>query len=113
DACGREMSAAPRVRHGGKILADALDAQGVKLAYGVPGESYLPVLDGLHDLRERLRFIVCRNEGGASYMAEAHGKLTGEPGVLFVTRGPGASNGAVGVHTGFQDSTPMVVFIGQ
>jgi acetolactate synthase I/II/III large subunit len=102
-----------KTRHGGKILADALAAQGVQLAFGVPGESYLPVLDGLYDLRERLRFIVCRQEGGASYMAEAYGKLTGEPGVLFVTRGPGASNGAIGVHTGFQDSTPMVVFIGQ
>jgi acetolactate synthase-1/2/3 large subunit len=102
-----------KTRHGGKILADALAAQGVELAFGVPGESYLPVLDGLYDLRERLRFIVCRQEGGASYMAEAYGKLTGEPGVLFVTRGPGASNGAIGVHTAFQDSTPMVVFIGQ
>jgi acetolactate synthase I/II/III large subunit len=102
-----------KTRHGGRILADALAAQGVRLAFGVPGESYLPVLDGLYDLRERLRFIVCRQEGGASYMAEAYGKLTGEPGVLFVTRGPGASNGAIGVHTGFQDSTPMVVFIGQ
>jgi acetolactate synthase-1/2/3 large subunit len=102
-----------KTRHGGKILADALAAQGVKLAFGVPGESYLPVLDGMHDLQDRMRFIVCRQEGGASYMAEAYGKLTGEPGVLFVTRGPGATNGAVGVHTGFQDSTPMVVFIGQ
>ena len=102
-----------KTRHGGRILADALVAHGVKLAFGVPGESYLPVLDGLHDLREKLTFIVCRQEGGASYMAEAYGKLTGEPGVLFVTRGPGATNGAVGVHTGFQDSTPMVVFIGQ
>jgi acetolactate synthase-1/2/3 large subunit len=102
-----------KTRHGGRILADALAAQGVKLAFGVPGESYLPVLDGLYDLRDRLQFIVCRQEGGASYMAEACGKLTGEPGVLFVTRGPGATNGAVGVHTGFQDSTPMVVFIGQ
>ena len=102
-----------KTRHGGKILADALAAQGVKLAFGVPGESYLPVLDGLHDLRERLKFIVCRQEGGASYMAEAYGKLTGEPGVLFVTRGPGATNGAIGVHTGLQDSTPMVIFIGQ
>ncbi len=102
-----------KTRHGGRILADALAAQGVKLAFGVPGESYLPVLDGLHDLQDRLRFVVCRQEGGASYMAEAYGKLTGEPGVLFVTRGPGATNGAVGVHTGFQDSTPMVVFIGQ
>src|SRR5436305_1809692 len=102
-----------KTRHGGKILADALAAQGVKLAFGVPGESYLPVLDGLHDLQERLRFVICRQEGGASYMAEAYGKLTGEPGVLFVTRGPGATNGAIGVHTGLQDSTPMVVFIGQ
>ena len=102
-----------KTRHGGRILADALAAQGVKLAFGVPGESYLPVLDGLHDLRERISFIVCRQEGGASYMAEAYGKLSGEPGVLFVTRGPGATNGAIGVHTGFQDSTPMVVFIGQ
>ncbi|HEV3011505.1 MAG TPA: thiamine pyrophosphate-binding protein [Burkholderiales bacterium] len=95
------------------MLADALVAQGVKLAFGVPGESYLPVLDGLHDLQDRLRFVICRQEGGASYMAEAYGKLTGEPGVLFVTRGPGATNGAIGVHTGLQDSTPMVVFIGQ
>src|SRR5687767_15555123 len=102
-----------KVRHGGKILADALAAQGVKLAFGVPGESYLPVLDGLHDAQGKLQFIVCRQEGGASYMAEACGKLTGEPGVLFVTRGPGATNGAIGVHTAFQDSTPMVVFIGQ
>ncbi len=102
-----------KTRHGGKILADALVAQGVRMAFGVPGESYLPVLDGLHDARERLKFIVCRQEGGASYMAEAYGKLTGEPGVLFVTRGPGATNGAVGMHTGFQDSTPMVMFIGQ
>src|SRR5262245_28955929 len=85
-----------KTRHGGRILADALAAQGVKLAFGVPGESYLPVLDGLHDLRERISFIVCRQEGGAAYMAEAYGKLTGEPGVLFVTRGPGATNGAIG-----------------
>src|SRR6266705_5634468 len=102
-----------KTRHGGKILADALAAQGVKLVFGVPGESYLPVLDGLHDLQEKIKFVICRQEGGASYMAEAYGKLTGEPGVLFVTRGPGATNGAIGVHTGFQDSTPMVVFIGQ
>ena len=102
-----------KVRHGGRILADALVGHGAKFAFGVPGESYLPVLDGFYDVREKLRFIVCRQEGGASYMAEACGKLTGEPGVLFVTRGPGATNGAVGVHTAFQDSTPMVVFIGQ
>jgi acetolactate synthase-1/2/3 large subunit len=102
-----------KTRHGGRILADALVAHGVKMAFGVPGESYLPVLDGLHDLSDKLKFIVCRQEGGASYMAEAYGKLTGEPGVLFVTRGPGATNGGIGVHTGLQDSTPMIVFIGQ
>jgi acetolactate synthase-1/2/3 large subunit len=100
-------------RHGGKILADALVAQGVKMAFGVPGESYLPLLDGLLDVRDKLSFVMCRQEGGASYMAEAYGKLTGEPGVLLVTRGPGATNGSIGVHTGFQDSTPMVMFIGQ
>jgi acetolactate synthase-1/2/3 large subunit len=102
-----------KTRHGGKILVDALVAQGVKMAFGVPGESYLPVLDGLHDVRDKLKYVICRQEGGASYMAEAYGKLTGEPGVLMVTRGPGATNGAIGVHTGFQDSTPMVVFVGQ
>jgi len=107
------MKADLRTRHGGKILADALAGHGAKLAFGVPGESYLPVLDGFYDVRDKLKFIVCRQEGGASYMAEAYGKLTGEPGVLFVTRGPGATNGAVGVHTAFQDSTPMVVFVGQ
>jgi acetolactate synthase-1/2/3 large subunit len=107
------MKADLKTRHGGRILVDALVAQGVKMAFGVPGESYLPVLDGLHDVRDKLQFVICRQEGGASYMAEAYGKLTGEPGVLMVTRGPGATNGAIGVHTGFQDSTPMVVFVGQ
>ena len=100
-------------RPGGKILADALVGHGVELAFGVPGESFLPVLDGIYEVRDKLRFIICRQEGGASYMADAYGKLTGKPGVLFVTRGPGASNGAVGVHTAFQDSTPLVMFIGQ
>ena len=107
------MKEQPRARHGGQILADALVAHGATLAFGVPGESYLPVLDGLHDVRERLRFVICRQEGGASYMAEAHAKLTGEPGVLIVTRGPGATNGSVGVHTALQDSSPMVIFVGQ
>ncbi len=102
-----------KTRHGGRILADALAGHGVRAAFGVPGESFLPVLDGLHDLKEKLKFIICRQEGGASYMADAWAKLTGEPGVLFVTRGPGATNGAVGVHTAFQDSTPMIVFVGQ
>jgi len=102
-----------KLRHGGKILADALVGHGAKMAFGVPGESFLPVLDGLYDVRDQLKFVVCRQEGGAAYMADAWGKLTGEPGLLFVTRGPGATNGAVGVHTAFQDSTPLVVFIGQ
>ena len=102
-----------QTRHGGKILADALVGHGVELAFGVPGESFLPVLDGIYDVRDKLKFIICRQEGGASYMADAYGKLTGKPGVLFVTRGPGAANGAVGVHTAYQDSTPLVMFIGQ
>jgi len=102
-----------QTRHGGRILADALAGHGVRAAFGVPGESFLPVLDGLHDLKDKLRFVICRQEGGASYMADAWAKLTGEPGVLFVTRGPGATNGAVGVHTAFQDSTPLLMFVGQ
>lgn len=102
-----------KTRHGGRILADALAGHGVRAAFGVPGESFLPVLDGLHDLKEKLKFVICRQEGGAAYMAEAWAKLTGEPGVLFVTRAPGATNAAVGVHTAFQDSTPMLAFVGQ
>ena len=70
-----------KTRHGGKILADALVAQGVSMAFGVPGESYLPVLDALHDVQDKLQFVICRQEGGAAYMAEAYGKLTGEPGI--------------------------------
>ena len=102
-----------KTRHGGKILADALLEQGAKMAFGVPGESYLPVLDGMYDVRERFSFVVCRQEGGASYMAEAYGKLTGRPGVAMVTRGPGACHAAIGVHTAAQDSTPMVLLVGQ
>ncbi len=102
-----------KTRHGGTILAAALAAHGVELAFGVPGESFLPVLDGIYDVRDKLKFVICRQEGGASYMADAYGKLTGKPGVLFVTRGPGATNGSIGVHTAFQDSTPLVMFIGQ
>jgi acetolactate synthase-1/2/3 large subunit len=101
------------MRTGGRILVDNLLAQGVDLAFGVPGESYLAVLDALYDVRERLRFIVCRQEGGAAYMAEAYGKLTKRPGIVFVTRGPGASNAAIGLHTATQDSTPLVAFVGQ
>jgi acetolactate synthase I/II/III large subunit len=101
------------IRTGGQILVASLLAQRTTHAFGVPGESYLAVLDALHDVRERLRFVICRQEGGAAYMAEAFGKLTGRPGIVFVTRGPGASNAAIGIHTAKQDSTPMIVFVGQ
>ena len=96
----------------GHLLVDCLIAQGVTHAFGVPGESYLAVLDGLHARQDQIRFITCRQEGGAAYMAEAHGKLTGRPGVCMVTRGPGATNASIGVHTAFQDSTPMVLLVG-
>jgi acetolactate synthase-1/2/3 large subunit len=100
-------------RSGGEILVASLVAQGVTHLYGVPGESYLPVLDALVDVRDRLAFVVCRQEGGAAYMAEATGKLTGRPGVAIVTRGPGATNASIGVHVARQDSTPMVLLVGQ
>jgi len=96
----------------GHLLVDCLIAQGVSHAFGVPGESYLAVLDGLYARADRIRFITCRQEGGAAFMAEAHGKLTGRPGVCMVTRGPGATNASIGVHTAFQDSTPMVLLVG-
>lgn len=96
----------------GHLLVECLAAQGVTHAFGVPGESFLAVLDGFHAYRDRIRFITARHEGGASFMAEAAGKLTGRPGVCFVTRGPGATNASIGIHTAFQDSTPMVVFVG-
>ncbi len=92
---------------------EALIEQGIDTVFGVPGESYLAVLDGFHEHRDRIRFIACRQEGGAAFMADAQGKLSGLPGVCFVTRGPGATNASIGLHTAFQDSTPMVLFIGQ
>jgi acetolactate synthase I/II/III large subunit len=101
------------MRSGGEILVANLVAQGATHAFGVPGESFLAALDALHDTTDALAFVVCRQEGGAAYMAEAYGKLTGRPGVAFVTRGPGASNAAIGIHTAQQDSTPMVVLVGQ
>ncbi len=103
----------PTARPAGHALVEALIAQGVHTCFGVPGESYLAVLDGFHAHRDRIRFVACRQEGGAAFMAEAQGKLSGRPGVCFVTRGPGATNASIGVHTAFQDSTPMVLFIGQ
>jgi acetolactate synthase-1/2/3 large subunit len=96
----------------GHLLVDCLLAQGVTHAFGVPGESYLAVLDGLYARRDQIQFITCRQEGGAAFMAEAHGKLTGRPGVCIVTRGPGATNASIGVHTAFQDSTPMLLLVG-
>ena len=101
------------MRSGGKILVDGLRGHGVDMAFCVPGESYLAVLDAMYDVREQLKLIVCRQEGGASFMAEAYGKLTGRPGICFVTRGPGATNASIGVHTAYQDSSPMILFIGQ
>jgi acetolactate synthase I/II/III large subunit len=96
----------------GHLLVDCLIAQGTTYAFGVPGESYLAVLDGLHARQGQIEFVICRQEGGAAFMAEAHGKLTGRPGVCMVTRGPGATNASIGVHTAFQDSTPMVLLVG-
>ncbi|MGZ8348881.1 MAG: thiamine pyrophosphate-binding protein [Allosphingosinicella sp.] len=98
-------------RSGGRILVDNLVAQGCDRIFTVPGESFLAVLDALHDTPE-IDLVVCRQEGGVSYMAEADGKLTGRPGVAFVTRGPGATNAAIGVHVAYQDSTPMILFVG-
>ncbi|MGF6182559.1 acetolactate synthase-1/2/3 large subunit [Massilia sp. UYP32] len=98
-------------RTGGQLLVDALHVHGVDTAFGVPGESYLDVLDALHD--SNIRFVINRQEGGAAFMAEAYGKMTGKPGICFVTRGPGATNASIGVHTAYQDSTPMILFIGQ
>ncbi len=98
-------------RHGGQILVDQLALQGVTRVFSVPGESFLAVLDGLHG--SGIENIVCRHEGGAAMMAEATGKLTGRPGVCFVTRGPGATNASSGIHVAMQDGTPMVLFVGQ
>jgi acetolactate synthase-1/2/3 large subunit len=100
-------------RPGGRILADALVAHGVDHVFAVPGESYLDVLDGLHARRDRLRLVTCRFEGGAAHMAEAYGKLRGRCAAAMVTRGPGACHAAIGVHVAMQDSTPMLLFIGQ
>jgi acetolactate synthase I/II/III large subunit len=100
-------------RTGARLLVDALRVQGVDTIFCVPGESYLSVLDALRDARDDIRLIVCRHEGAAANMAEAHGKLTGTPGVCLVTRGPGATHASVGLHTAKQDSTPLLLLIGQ
>lgn len=104
---------AVEARSGGTILVDQLAINNVRRVFLVPGESYLAALDALHDRADEIETVVCRQEGGAAFMAEAHAKLTGEVGVCFVTRGPGACNAAIGVHTAMQDSTPMILLIGQ
>jgi len=104
---------AARTHNGGQAVVDALLAHGVAHAFCVPGESYLPVLDALHEARKKIKLVTCRHEGGAANMAEAYGKLTGKPGICLVTRGPGAANAAIGVHTARQDSTPMILLVGQ
>jgi len=103
---------APSPRTGAQILVDQLAIHDVNTIFCVPGESYLAVLDALYDA-ERIQLVSCRQEGGAAFMAEAYGKLTGRPGVCFVTRGPGACNASIGVHTAYHDSTPLILFIGQ
>src|SRR5919112_4600490 len=105
------MSTGTGVRTGGRILVDQLRIQGCDRIFTVPGESFLAALDALHDTPQ-IDLVVCRQEGGAAYMAEADGKLSGRPGVAFVTRGPGATNASVGVHVAHQDSTPMLLYIG-
>lgn len=107
------MIRAAKHRSGGQLLVEQLQAFGVERVFMVPGESFLPCIDALYDCQDTIESIVCRHESGASYMAEAHGKLTGEPGICFVSRGPGATNAAIGIHTAHQDSTPLIMFIGQ
>ncbi|HJU19847.1 MAG TPA: thiamine pyrophosphate-binding protein [Stellaceae bacterium] len=106
------MAANQQPRSGGELVVAALRAHRVEMGFAVAGESYLEILDALYDAPE-IRLVTCRQEGGAAFMAEAYGKLTHKPGVLLVTRGPGACNAAIGIHTAFQDSTPMVVLVGQ
>ena len=106
------MATNQAIRSGGQLVVAALQVHGVEMAFSVAGESYLEVLDALVDAPD-IRLVTCRQEGGAAFMAEAYGKLTGKPGVLLVTRGPGACNASIGIHTAFQDSTPLVVLVGQ
>ena len=101
------------MRNGGQLLVESLIGLGAVQSFGVPGESYLAVLDALHDTAGKLDFTMCRNEGGAAFMAAAYGKLTRSPGICFVTRGPGVTNASIGVHTAMQDSAPMLLFVGQ
>jgi len=106
------MKTVPSPQLAGHLLVQCLIEQGVTHVFGVPGESFLAVLDGFHQHREQIRFIVNRQEGGAAFMAEAHGKITRRPGVCLVTRGPGATNASIGLHTAYQDGTPLVLLVG-
>ena len=108
-----KSSDSPLARTGAQLLIDALKIHGVDMVFGVPGESYLDALDAFYDVQDQIKFVICRQEGGVANMAEAYGKLTGRPGIAFVTRGPGATNASIGIHTAFQDSTPLILFIGQ
>ncbi|MFF5988417.1 thiamine pyrophosphate-dependent enzyme [Prauserella flavalba] len=103
----------PTARSGGQLVVDQLLAHGVTTAFGVPGESYLPVLDAMYDSTPPFTFVTCRHEAGAATMAEATGKLTGRPGICLVTRGPGVTHASVGVHNAAQDSSPMILFVGE
>ncbi len=107
------MTESSNLRTGAQILVDQLRIHGVDTAFCVPGESYLATLDALYDVRDALKLIVCRQEGGVTYMGDAYGKITGKPGICFVTRGPGATNASLGIHTAHQDSSPVILFIGQ
>ena len=107
------MTSNAPTRRAADHLVDLLVAQGSTHVFGVPGESYLPVLDAMYEREEEIAFITCRQEGGAAMAADAHGKLTGRPGICMVTRGPGATNASAGLHVAYQDSTPMIMFIGQ
>src|ERR1044071_3757484 len=100
-------------RTAGQVVVDQLRIHGADFVFCVPGESYLAVLDALHDARDRIQLINARHEAGAANMAEAYGKLTGRPGIAMVTRGPGACHAAIGIHTARQDSTPLVMLVGQ
>ena len=100
-------------RTAGQVLVDSLRLHGVDRVFCVPGESYLAVLDALHDAQDSIQLVVTKHEGGAANMAEADGKMTGRPGICMVTRGPGATHASIGVHIAQQDSTPMILFVGQ
>lgn len=106
-------AASSNLRTGGQILVDCLKLHGTDTVFCVPGESYLATLDAFHDTLDQINLVICRQEGGVTNMADAYGKMTGKPGIAFVTRGPGATNASVGIHTAHQDSTPLILFVGQ